>query len=92
MSNVTRFALGLAALVSSGACVNVGGTVGSGHAKTETRSVAAFHAVDLSGSLEAEVKVGAPQKVEITGDDNLVPLVTTSVEGGKLSVQTKGSF
>ena len=59
---------------------------GSGAAMTETRSVGAFTRVELAGGATVHVHPGSPQAVTVSGDDNIVPLVTTRVENGTLVV------
>src|SRR5689334_6787286 len=69
------------------------GTVrGSGVATSETRTLAPFTAVDLAGSNNVTVKVGAPQSVVVHADDNLVGHVRTTVRSGTLVIETTGSF
>jgi hypothetical protein len=52
--------------------------VGSGVPVRETRALAGFDAVRLRGAFDAVLRQG-PTAVEVRGDDNLVPLVETSV-------------
>jgi hypothetical protein len=62
---------------------------GSGHLQTESRSVPDFKRVSLAGSLDANVKVGAPTSVDVTADDNLLPYITTEVVDGTLKIGMK---
>ncbi len=62
---------------------------GSGNAKTEVRNVPAFSAVDIAGGIDTEIAVGPEAHVEITGDDNIVPLVTSEVHGDQLEIGTR---
>lgn len=66
-----------------------GAEAGSGKPKTESRQVAAFSKVQLGGSLHADITSGAEQLVEISGDDNIVPLITTEVNDGQLRISPK---
>jgi hypothetical protein len=61
--------------------------VGSGVVKTESREVPAFTEVEITSALEATVSIGEKPSVTLTMDDNLLPLVKTEVEGGKLVVR-----
>ena len=63
-------------------------TRGSGDAKTETRELDSFAAIDIGGAFELTVHVdpSVEQRVEIRGDDNIVPLVTTKVSGNELDI------
>lgn len=66
---------------------------GNGTPKVEQRQVDAFQHVELGGALRAEVTVGAAQQsVEITGDENLVPLITTNVKEQRLWIETTKSL
>jgi hypothetical protein len=60
--------------------------VGSGKPVVQTRSLPAFHAVSLTSSVDLELRVGPAQRVDVVGDDNLVPLVTTVVRDGSLTL------
>lgn len=71
------------------------GVEGSGKATSDVRPVAGFSAIDIAGPLDAEISFAAAQRVEIAGDDNLVPLVTTDVvtaaDGDHLVIGTRQS-
>ncbi|MDO8420052.1 MAG: head GIN domain-containing protein, partial [Rubrivivax sp.] len=53
---------------------------GSGRVATETRSVSAFEALAVGGAVDVRVRQGAQQAVEVSADDNLLPLLETVVE------------
>ena len=55
---------------------------GSGHSATETRALADFQAIALSGSMDLEVRQGVAQSVQVRADDNLLALLETTVESG----------
>src|SRR5262245_4681869 len=59
---------------------------GNGKAGSEKRSVPTFSEVDVSGSMRLEVVVGAEPSVELSGDENLLRLIETKVEGNRLSI------
>jgi len=64
---------------------------GSGIAKTENRSVAAFDSLDVNYAGAIAVRSQEQQSLEITGDDNIIPFITTEVKNGTLYVRaTKG--
>ncbi|HEX3483370.1 MAG TPA: head GIN domain-containing protein [Kofleriaceae bacterium] len=65
------------------------GVPGSGNAKTETRTVPAFSAVEVTGPIDADIAIGPEPRVEITGDDNIVPLITSDVHGDRLEIGTR---
>ncbi len=66
---------------------------GSGVVKDETRTIEAFHALDVGSVLEVKVAVvaGAKPSLKISGDDNLVPLVESVVKDGVLVLKVKDS-
>jgi hypothetical protein len=80
-----------AALLALGltGCVNMGGwnTVsGSGNVVTEPREVAGFDRVSVSGAGELTVVQGDEESLTIEADDNLLPLITSEVHHGALSL------
>ena len=64
------------------------GVKGSGLRQTEKRDVPAFTAINTSGMFEVEVKCQQPVSLEVEGDDNLLPLIDTEVNGAVLRVTT----
>jgi hypothetical protein len=60
-------------------------TTGSGVLKSEVRTVGTFSRIAISGSMTLEVAAG--QSVTVSGDDNLVPLVETTVSGNVLRIR-----
>lgn len=64
------------------------GVDGSGNAGSEARSPGSFDAVQVSGVIQLELTLGSAHGVELSGDDNLLPLVETSIEGGTLVIKT----
>jgi hypothetical protein len=64
---------------------------GDGVSKTESRSVAAFDAIEITAPVSLVLTTG-PVAVSIRGDENVLPLVTTTVADGKLVVDATGRF
>lgn len=62
---------------------------GSGNLKKETRTVGNYTAISSSGAWDVMVAYGESNNIEIEGDDNLLPLIETVVENGKLSIKSK---
>jgi hypothetical protein len=62
--------------------------VGSGIPVIEVRETEPFLGVDVGGAIHAEVIVGQPQSIEISGDDNIVPFIITDVRDGTLVIKT----
>jgi hypothetical protein len=62
---------------------------GSGVNKTETRNVGSFSRIEASGATELEITAGQTATVvTVSGDDNMVPLVKTTVSGNVLIIKT----
>jgi len=79
-------------LLVRGAGPSSPGIQGSGIAAAQTRTVAGFSRLDLAGSNNVTVVVGAPQSVVVRADSNLISHVTTQVVGGTLVIGDTGSF
>ena len=72
---------------------NVSGCIqGSGSAKEENRSLPAFHALEVDGAYTVRIVCQKDQRVEISADDNLLPLILTEVQDGTLRVTSKKSI
>jgi Putative auto-transporter adhesin, head GIN domain len=67
---------GLAVATAAGAA-----TSGSGNVVTETRAVTGFAAIALRGGIDLVVRQGQSEGVTVRGEDNIVPLVQTTLEG-----------
>ncbi|CAN5308019.1 head GIN domain-containing protein [soil metagenome] len=66
--------------------------VGKDQPKSEIRNVTDFNAVNISGSYNVVIQVGANQNVSVTSNPNLLPYITTHVKGNTLYVDHKSSF
>ena len=62
---------------------------GSGTRKTERREVAAFDRLVVEGAFRVEVVAGQAPGFEVEADDNLLPLIRATVEGGRLRVHSE---
>ena len=60
---------------------------GSGNILTETRQVENFTAIVVSGSANLEIEQTGEEGLEITTDDNFLPLYTTEVRNGTLYIE-----
>lgn len=72
----------------NGSFLSFGGITGSGPIQTETRSVSDFKSIDLEISGIVEVTVGETYSVEVSANQNLLPVIKTTVENGKLLIST----
>ncbi|MCC7161431.1 MAG: DUF2807 domain-containing protein [Anaerolineae bacterium] len=81
---ITALALALIGLVGCSLATNV--TRGSGNVITESRAVSNFQRVQLSGVGELEIVQGDTESLTIQADDNLMPLIKTTVTNGTLDI------
>lgn len=86
----------VAAAAGSTGCVDISilhpGVQGSGKAATEHRTVSKFSSIDAKGSFDVDVKIGGAPSITITGDDNLLKLVETKVDGDTLVLSTTKDY
>ena len=69
------------------------GVHGSGRPAQETRRVVGdFSKVNEDGAVNVAIRVGDKTSVTVEGDDNIVPLVKTSVQDNTLYIETKKSI
>jgi hypothetical protein len=59
---------------------------GSGRVISEDRTLPAFQSVILNTPAVVTVSQGSPQRVQLTADDNVLPLISTTVRNGDLSI------
>jgi hypothetical protein len=80
---VTAVAL-LGGCDSSDCVTCASGDVGSGRLATESRSVEGFSAVSIHGAIAVTVEHTGYESLEITAEDNILPLLESEVRGGRL--------
>jgi hypothetical protein len=78
----------IAGLLLAG-CSLIGGVDGSGKMVTDSRSVSEFDSISLSGNGELEIDQNGTESLSITADDNLLPLLTSEMEGTRLVLKIK---
>jgi len=61
--------------------------VGSGSRQTQPRQVGSFTSISTEGAFEIEVILQKPQSLEIEGDDNILPLISTEVSNNVLHIR-----
>lgn len=69
--------------------VGFGSTKGSGNIVTEKRDVTGFSAIDVSNVFVVEVTSQSEFSVEVEADDNLLPLIKTEVQNGRLEISAE---
>ena len=65
---------------------------GSGRIVTQARNVGNFHRLQIRGSTNIQVRLGAAPSLRLRADDNLLPYLTTRVENGTLILDSRGSY
>ena len=73
-------------------CTSSAGPAGSGAAAKDSRQVAAFEALRVDGAFAVEVEVGPAPGVRVEADDDIVPLITTEVDGDALVISARQSM
>jgi hypothetical protein len=63
-------------------------TEGNGIIKSEQRLVAEFTGVENSTSFDVDITADTVFSVEVTADENILPLINTSVRGNTLVIET----
>jgi hypothetical protein len=65
---------------------------GSGVRQKQKRDVAAFTSIAMDGAFDIDVVCQKPQSVEVEGDDNLLPLITTEISNNVLHIRSNRSY
>jgi Putative auto-transporter adhesin, head GIN domain len=65
---------------------------GNGIMAKEKRAVDPFHAIKIEGAMNVNYRRAASVQVEVIGDQNLLPIITTQVDQGILVVSAKQSY
>jgi len=76
-----------AILAMAGVATGCTGAKGEGQNVAESRTVAPFQRVDSAFGIDLVVHVGPAQPIEVRAQSNILPLVTTAVEGGTLRIR-----
>jgi hypothetical protein len=86
---VAPLTLGSLILVFS-SCTNC--IEGTGDSMEESRITKEYDAIEISGNMDVTIRQGLPgdeNKVIVTAQSNLIPLITTKVNGKKLIIETQ---
>lgn len=65
---------------------------GSGRLQTEKRTVGSFDKIKLDSAGNLNIQVGGPISVEITAENNILPLLSSTVKDKTLTLASKGSM
>jgi len=80
---------GAVALATGSAAAAWGAVKGNGVKRTESRNVSGFTGVALSVPGQLEVRVGPTESVTVEADENILPLIETTVTRGTLHIRTQ---
>ena len=72
--------------------MNCGSVRGSGNLVNDSRDLSGFNAVDVGGVFQVEISAQKDFSVEVAADDNILPLISTSVEDGVLRIESEGKI
>lgn len=74
-------------LLSNTSCMFKEGIRGNGIVEEEVRNVPAFNQLDISGTFNVFLSQGETESVTIEADSNIIPVIQTEVNDGRLSVK-----
>jgi hypothetical protein len=90
---VKKFGLLLFLIALGVACHGIRhGVLGSGKLLKEKRNLGSFNSISTEGAFDIEVVCQKPQEVEVGGDDNILPLVSTEVSNNVLHVRNLRNY
>jgi hypothetical protein len=74
-------------------CIYLGAMIGSGNVITEERDVSGFDSISIGSSMNLIIEQTGSESLKIEAEDNIIPLVKTSVTGKELVIKlAPGSF
>ncbi len=76
------------AMIFMGACSGFIGIDGNGNVVSETRDVESFDEIHVGGAFKVILVQGDSEGLSIEADENLLPMIKTSVRGNKLIINT----
>ncbi|WP_207433548.1 head GIN domain-containing protein [Sabulibacter ruber] len=82
----------LLALVCLGQQVQAQTVDGNGKMKTENRNVSSFSSLQVGGGFEIVLTQGASESLKLEAEENVLPLIESSVQNGVLSIKTKSNL
>ncbi len=82
----------LGVLLAGCGLVRLPRVLGSGTHATESRPLGDFTQIEFLGAGRVEVSIGELQPLQLSGDDNVLPLIETNVSDGKLVVRATRAF
>ena len=80
------------ALAGAGCHAHIGGVKGSGRRGVQKRDVQPFASISTEGAFNVNVVCQKGQSLEIEGDDNILPLITTDVSNNVLHLKSSQPY
>jgi putative autotransporter adhesin-like protein len=68
------------------------GVAGSGKLERTRRDVPAFTSISTEGAFDIEIVCQKPQSLDIQGDDNILPLISTEVSNNVLRIRSLRAY
>ena len=65
---------------------------GSGNRERQKRNVASFNSISYNGAFDVDIACQQPASLEIEGDDNILPLVSTEVSNNVLHIKNLRNY
>jgi hypothetical protein len=65
---------------------------GQGPVTSERRDVAAFTRIEATAGIRVVVRIGPSEAVEVTAQENLLPVIATDLRGDTLSIEASEDF
>jgi hypothetical protein len=90
--NIRRKPLLIGLLITLLAGCGAQGTTGSGPTREEAREVSDFTRVEVDNGIGLTIQLGGAHVVEVQAQDNVLPLIATTVEDNTLRVHSSESF
>jgi hypothetical protein len=82
------FLLLFPAVIAFAGCEHLSGIDGNGNVKSEQRSVSSFDQISAGGAFDVYLTQGDSESVRVQADENLLPLIETTVRNGRLVIRS----
>jgi hypothetical protein len=83
------FLLLFPAVIALAGCDNLIGVQGNGNVKSEERSVDSFDQISVGGAFDVYLTQGDTESLRVEADENLLPLIETTVRNGRLVIRSR---
>ncbi len=80
------------ALIAFGVAGCDTGRSGEGPVTSETRQIASFSRIDVTGGIGVTVRIGPAKPIEVRAQSNLLPIIATEVQAGTLRIHGTQAF